>query len=568
MSGFDMHVVLQWQYSPANTGEAKRRRAKRAAQATASAASSEPASAPILTNAPSLPADQLPAMPQNSNVSPSAGHCPSAPDDSSSPSVHASEAAEEVKLAEMPQSSSAFEPPQCCEAFMMNKQQLLTQLPPTRPPAPQTVAYESSSAQAAANTPVSKANSPSEEELQTTAASRQKQAGADHNTSSGVVTSSISAMPEIPMQAVQTSQEWSPAPREAVGRFGAPAGSGPGFSPVARSASGKRLSEASRLRARSRSMSHDMQQQQQQQVSLPNPFRVSPEALNMLSFMSMRSPALTQIPSQTPRAPPPSRTALRSMSPQALPHMRTASHDSLAMHSYDRARSASRSTSPGVPLLSAPESFREALPQPVRSRAASPPVHVASKAERHVLRDRAGRGTSPLPQAHAHQTEPRQSVSVQPGLHTADAIDFGRQARPSPKPGVSPNIVPVLQGVSRSPSPSLVKDGHWEKTVGQLETSFANASRLDQQLHHKAEHHCHGSPEKAEGQQLGNIAQPEGTVSDAAVPKPVMAANEVTHGAGHVAGFQVQSGEDQGLVKGLGQSVHMDHVFGSTCAML
>lgn len=152
--------------------------------------------------------------------------------------------------------------------------------------------------------------------------------------------------PETPAPLARAVQEQSPEPRAAA--EGCEAVTGNRF--VAHA-----IHEAY---ARSRSRSQD-RQQQPRQLSVPNPFRISPEKLSMFSA---QPPTAAQSSSQTPALSGPARAFSRSMSPEALHVMELgiADHGETTLHSN---RSTSRSKSPEVPLLSAPVPLSEALPQ-------------------------------------------------------------------------------------------------------------------------------------------------------------------------------------------------------------
>ncbi|KAL3134088.1 hypothetical protein ABBQ32_008512 [Trebouxia sp. C0010 RCD-2024] len=152
--------------------------------------------------------------------------------------------------------------------------------------------------------------------------------------------------PETPAPQAGAVQEKSPEPTAA--------------------AEGCRAVEGSRLvthamheaYVRSKSRSQD-RQQQPRQLSVPNPFRVSPEKLSMFSA---RPSSAAQSPA--PALSRPARAFSRSMSPEALHVMELGVADlgaiATTLHSD---RSTSRSKTPEVPLLSLPGSLNEALPQ-------------------------------------------------------------------------------------------------------------------------------------------------------------------------------------------------------------
>ena len=121
-------------------------------------------------------------------------------------------------------------------------------------------------------------------------------------------------LPETQAHHGRLVQECSPEPRAAS--EGPHAVMGPEHAVQA-------LHNAFALYAKSRSRSQDSQQQQEQpwQLSVPNPFRVSPEALQRPALPSTHLPASAQDSTQTPAQNCPARAIFRSMSPEAL-HVR------------------------------------------------------------------------------------------------------------------------------------------------------------------------------------------------------------------------------------------------------
>ena len=156
-------------------------------------------------------------------------------------------------------------------------------------------------------------------------------------------------------------QEWSPEPRAA--NEGPRVVMGPERVVQA-------LHDAFALYAKSRSRSQDTQQQQQQprQLSVPNPFRVSPEALQRPALPSTHLPAAAQDSTQTPARNCPARATSRSMSPEALHVLQLGIADSQAATVHNNrcneSAAASHSNSPGAQLLAAPIPCRETLPKP------------------------------------------------------------------------------------------------------------------------------------------------------------------------------------------------------------
>ena len=156
--------------------------------------------------------------------------------------------------------------------------------------------------------------------------------------------------------------EWSPEPRAATEKPQAVMGP----EHVAQA-----LHNAFAMYAKSRSRSQDIQQQQQQQqqqqlrqLSVHNPFRVSPEALQRPALPLNQLPAAAQESTQTPAQNCPARAASRSMSPEALHVLQLgiADQQSPTVHNIRCNKSASRSKSPEALLLAASTPCRDTLP--------------------------------------------------------------------------------------------------------------------------------------------------------------------------------------------------------------
>ena len=418
--------LLQWQYSPDNTGVAKRRRASKAARAAAEAAAAkEPVCAvdkPILTRATSLPANSQASGAALSEAQGTlSGHILTT---STGTSIGRSEAGKESATDTSPDESSAHLPAKKQKALVTDNQQLPSQLPAPLPAAqptasvatptePQHVSDHIRTCRHAAEVPPKPSSSttlpaqlefsheespqrskqlsiwdpaaaaptsdlPSEilaakghvaTPIQNVATPIQTVMAPLHNMQSGAenvlertpsdsaqtphtqglledvckaAAVSTAAQVSMPVPGTQVhreraTQERSPEPRGAA--EGSEAVVDPGLTLGAFS-----------LFAKSRSRS------QSRHFSVPNPFRVSPEALHRPPLPSTQPPNAAQNPSQTPVLNCPARAASRSMSPEALHVLQlgSAGHELPIMH---------RSKSPEMHLLSAPKLFRQPLPQ-------------------------------------------------------------------------------------------------------------------------------------------------------------------------------------------------------------
>ena len=153
-------------------------------------------------------------------------------------------------------------------------------------------------------------------------------------------------------------REWSPEPRAAS--KGPQAAMGPEH--VAHA-----LHNAFASYANSRSRSHDSQQQQRQprQLSVPNPFRVSPEVLQRPNLPSAQLPSTTQDSLQTPAQNCLARATPRSVSPEALHVLQLGIADQqlCTMQNSRRSKSAAHSKSPEAQLLADCMPCKDALPE-------------------------------------------------------------------------------------------------------------------------------------------------------------------------------------------------------------
>ena len=410
--------LLQWQFCPDNTGVAKRRRVKKAAaQAVAAAAApGEPASEAhkaILPRATDLPAHgQVPEMAQ-CRIQPSlSGQLPTA--ESAGASLGVSDAGKGSTTDMGPDESSAVQPARQDEALVNDPQQLppqlLSQLPlrlaspiPGTQPAALTVTQPAHASDRigtcghpneappkrnpdALHLPAQLHFIHEEDSLHTvrqsatqeptdTSPDQGVQPGAEdgpertpadlvgtlgeqapHGSACQATAASIAAQEAAPPPANQAHheravREWSPEPRAAT--EGPRAVMGPEH--VAQA-----LHDAFAMYAKSRSRSQDSQQRQQRQqrpwqLSVPNPFRVSPEALQRPALPLTQLPAAAQESTQTPAQNCPARATSRSMSPEALHVLQLgiADQQSPTVHNNRCNKSASRSKSPEVLLLAA-----------------------------------------------------------------------------------------------------------------------------------------------------------------------------------------------------------------------
>lgn len=331
-------------------------------------------------------------------------------------------------------------------------------------------------------------------------------------------TEEAAPLPEPQAHHARAVQKWSPEPRAASEGHIAQA-----------------LHDAIALYSRSRSRSQDSQQQQQQprQLSVPNPFRVSPEALQRPSLPPIQLLTAVQDSTQASAQNWPARAASCSLSPEALHVLQLgiAEHQSSLVHSNRYSRSASRSRAPEGQLLAAPEPCRETLSRP--TAAATP-----------LLQDPVPKGKTAPTVCKPHSSHCEQPIDneQEAASHcsTVEVCSDSEHRDGKKWLGRSPDVVSEifmmqnkLVGAPGQPADDQ-KGAHENKHLADVPSRLAS---LDAQPSNTAQHHA--------------------PCSDSA------AAGTAQH-APHMAEPPLQAGDTQDTSCTVGTSVQMDHVFGST----
>ena len=393
--------VLQWQYCPDNTGLAKRRRAKRA-QASAAAAEPDSQAHTVMLHkandfAAHMQTSEVPQCEVNHSLS---GHLPAAEPGGASPAtqpaaltltelahtldhVGTCDRAEEVSP--LPNPGALHLPARLQfshDGDSPNRGRQLAMQEPTEPPSD--LPKASSTAQEDTPTP----DQPASPKLEPLISSSHPSSNAPPQ---GVQSSAEDVAKTIPSDSAGTFGEQ--APREsACQATAAPTAAQTAAPPLETQAYLERavhecspepraategpqavmgsehiaLHDVFGAYAKSRSRSQDGQQQQQRQprqLSVPNPFRVSPEALQRPTLPSTHLHAAAQDSSQTPAQNCPARAPPRSVSPEALHVLQLGIADQQlpTVHSTRCNKSALHGKSPETQSLAAPMPCRETL---------------------------------------------------------------------------------------------------------------------------------------------------------------------------------------------------------------
>ena len=330
------------------------------------------------------------------------------------------------------------------------------------------------------------------------------------------VAQAAAPLPEPQAHPARAVQEWSPEPRAASEGHIAQA-----------------LHDAFALYAKSRSRSRDSQQQQQQQprhLSVPNPFRVSPEALQRPSLPPTRSLTAVQDSAQAPAQKWTARAVPRSLSPEALHVLQLgiAEHQSSRVHSNRCSRSASRSRAPEGQLLAASEPCGETLSRP--TAAATP-----------LLEDPVPKGTTA-----PASCKPNTSISMKQD-------DNGREDSPHSMVCSDSEHRDGKTWLGRSPDAASEVIMMQNKLLGN-----PGQPVNDQRRAHGDQHLADVPSWLASVEAQPKIAQNDAPCSDSAAAAGTM------QDAPHIAEPRLQAGDTQATSSSLGASVQMDHVFGTT----